>query len=152
MVSFKHQFLKSAQIKDDLKRKRILKKGAMLKITSLSVCIPFCSYTSPPVRSGKDMRSVHKHGSFLRQLILSEYSRCTAGWQIQFIWKLFSMESKLISCKNKNHTLQILISFISSSSKSQNNYRNCGKEQTESWIQCWNYLKVSNTLNNVWKG
>jgi len=50
------------------------------------------------------------------------------------------MESKLISCKNKNHTLQILISFISSSSKSQNNYRNCGKEQTESWIQCWNYL------------
>lgn len=40
VISFKHRFLKSAQIKDDFKEE-IWKKGAMRKIISPSVCIPF---------------------------------------------------------------------------------------------------------------
>lgn len=119
MVSFKHTFLKLARIKDDIKAKRTLKKRSHPREFLHQPSFPSIHTPFHQSGQGKDMKPFPKHNSSLRQLTLSEYSQYTAGWQILSIWKLLSMETKLISCKSKPHTLQILISFISWSSKSQ---------------------------------
>lgn len=119
MLSFRQQFWKSAQIKDDLQGERILKKEQSWKLFPHWSTFPF---TSTPLHwsSDKNVVSPSAYPFVFKTTYPIRTLQVNRRWQTPFIQSLLSMETTLIRCKNSKNILQILISFISWSSKSLN--------------------------------
>lgn len=116
---FHLQFWQSAQIKDNLQGERILKKEQSWQL------FPHWStflFPSTPLHwsSGKNMVSPPTYPFLFKTTYLIRTLQVNSRWQAPFIQNLLSMETTLIRCKNNKNILQILISFISWSSKSLN--------------------------------